>query len=67
MRAAPPPVLDRRDDDQILEQLRKLAARLVPEWKGDPDAKPDAGTMLHRIFTTADGDNARAPQQGART
>ncbi len=51
MRAAPPPVLDRRDDEQILGQLRKLAARLVPEWKGDPNAKPDAGTMLHRIFT----------------
>ena len=51
VRAVPPPVLDQRDDDQILQQLRKLAARLVPEWKGDRDLKPDAGTMLHRIFT----------------
>ena len=51
MSAAPPPVLDRRDDDQILAQLRRLAARHVPEWKGNPKRNPDAGTMLLRIFT----------------
>ena len=51
MSAAPPPVLDRRDDDQILAQLLRLAARHVPEWKGNPNNNPDAGTMLLRIFT----------------
>jgi Baseplate J-like protein len=51
MIAIPPPLLDRRDDEQILEQLRKLAAEYVPEWQAYQDGRPDAGIMLHRIFT----------------
>jgi Baseplate J-like protein len=51
MIAIPPPLLDRRDDEQILEQLRKLAAEYVPEWRASQDGHPDAGIMLHRIFT----------------
>jgi predicted phage baseplate assembly protein len=51
MIAVPPPLLDRRDDEQILEQLRKLAAEYVPEWQAYQDGRPDAGIMLHRIFT----------------
>jgi hypothetical protein len=51
MIAIPPPLLDRRDDEQILEQLRKLAAAYVPEWQGYQNGSPDAGMMLHRIFT----------------
>ena len=47
----PPPALDRRDHERILEQLRKLAARHVPEWKGYQHPAGDAGVMLHRIFT----------------
>jgi hypothetical protein len=46
-----PPLLDRRDDEQILEQLRQLAAAYVPEWQGYRNGSPDAGMMLHRIFT----------------
>ena len=46
-----PPPLDRRDDEQILEQLRKLSAGYVPEWQASQDGRPDAGIMLHRIFT----------------
>jgi predicted phage baseplate assembly protein len=49
--AIPPPTLDRRDHDRILKQLRELAARHVPEWKGDQDTGRDAGIMLHYIFT----------------
>jgi Baseplate J-like protein len=51
MMAVPPPVLDRRDDEHILEQLQKLAEGYVPEWKGYQDGGRDAGVMLHRIFT----------------
>ena len=51
MTAAPPPLLDRRSDEQILEQLRELASKYVPEWKGHQDGRQDAGMMLHRIFT----------------
>ena len=51
MMAVPPPVLDQRDDEQILEQLRQLAAGYVPEWKGYQNGSRDAGIMLHRIFT----------------
>ncbi len=49
--AIPPPVLDQRDDERILEQLRKLAAEYVPEWKGYQNGSRDAGVVLHRIFT----------------
>ena len=49
--AVPPPALDRRDHERILEQLRKLAAEHVPEWKGYQHPAGDAGVMLHRIFT----------------
>jgi hypothetical protein len=49
--ALSPPVLDRRDHERILEQLRKLAAEYVPEWKGYQHPTGDAGVMLHRIFT----------------
>ena len=51
MIAVPPPLLDRRDDEQILEQLRKLAAEYVPEWQAYQENRSDAGVMLHRIFT----------------
>jgi Baseplate J-like protein len=51
MMALPPPVLDQRDDERILEQLRKLAAEYVPEWKGYQNGSRDAGIVLHRIFT----------------
>jgi hypothetical protein len=50
MIAIPPPSLDRRDDEQILKQLRKLAAAYVPEWQGYQNGSSDAGMMLHRIF-----------------
>jgi Baseplate J-like protein len=46
-----PPLLDPRDDEQILEQLRKLAAEYVPEWRAYQEDRRDAGIMLHRIFT----------------
>lgn len=49
--ALPPPVLDRRDHERIVDQLRKLAAEYVPEWKGYQHPTGDAGVMLHRIFT----------------
>ena len=65
MIAVPPPVLDRRDDEQILEQLRKLAAEYVPEWKGYQDGEPDAGIMLHRIFTRLLEITLAASQQGS--
>jgi Baseplate J-like protein len=51
MTAAPPPALDLRSDERILEQLRELASKYVPEWKGDQDGRQDAGIMLQRIFT----------------
>jgi hypothetical protein len=49
--ALSPPVLDHRDHERILEQLRQLAAEYVPEWKGYQHPTGDAGVMLHRIFT----------------
>ena len=51
MIGVPPPLLDRRDDEQILEQLRRLTAKYVPEWQAYQEGRRDAGTMLHRIFT----------------
>ncbi len=51
MIAAPPPVLDQRDDERILKQLRELAAEYVPEWKGYENGSRDAGIVLHRVFT----------------
>ena len=48
---ATPPLLDPRDAEQILEQLRKLAAEYIPEWRAYQEDRRDAGIMLHRIFT----------------
>ncbi|USF27029.1 hypothetical protein N510_001963 [Firmicutes bacterium ASF500] len=43
------PKLDERDREDILEQVRKLAASYTPEWRWD-DRQPDAGGVLARIF-----------------
>lgn len=43
------PVLDGRDAQTLLQQLKALASTEVSEWKPDPN-DDDAGTMIHRIF-----------------
>lgn len=43
------PKLDSRDRQDILEELRALAASYVPEWRWD-DSQPDAGVVLARIY-----------------
>ena len=43
------PKLDERDREDILEQVRKLAASYTPEWRWD-GRRPDAGGVLARIF-----------------
>lgn len=43
------PKLDRRDRNDILEQLRALAASYVPEWRWD-DREPDVGVVLAHLY-----------------
>ena len=43
------PKLDRRDRNDILEQLRTLAASYVPEWRWD-DREPDVGVVLAHLY-----------------
>lgn len=43
------PKLDSRDRWDILEELRKLAASYVPEWRWD-ERQPDAGAVLAHIY-----------------
>lgn len=43
------PKLDRRDREDILAQIRKLAASYTPEWRWD-DRQIDAGGVLARVF-----------------
>ncbi len=43
------PKLDRRDRQDILEQLRSLAAGYVPEWRWD-DRQPDVGVILAHLY-----------------
>ena len=43
------PKLDRRDRQDILEQLRALAASYVPEWRWD-DREPDVGVILAHLY-----------------
>lgn len=43
------PKLDRRDRNDILEQLRALAAGYVPEWRWD-DREPDVGVIFAHLY-----------------
>ena len=43
------PKLDRRDRQDLLEQLRTLAASYVPEWRWD-DREPDVGVILAHLY-----------------
>ena len=43
------PILDPRDEQAILEEIRRRARSYVPEWRNDPDDM-DGGGALAAIF-----------------
>jgi len=43
------PVIDERNREKLIEQIRKLAPHYVPEWKFRPE-DPDLGTALSLLF-----------------